>query len=161
MWLEIIFIILLVSLDQIVKYFTVLFLQGNPPLVIIENVFQLTYVENRGAAFGMLQNQRAFFLIFTAIILAIILIIYFRIPKNKRYFPLRLEILILISGSLGNYIDRFRLSYVIDTFHFSLINFPVFNVADMYVVISTFILAYLLLFYYKESELDFLRRHQG
>jgi signal peptidase II len=157
MWIEIVAIVLLIGLDQLVKYFTVLNLQGNSPYVIIEGVFQLTYVENRGAAFGMLQNQRAFFLIFTLIVIGLILAYYIKVPKTKRYNPLRITVIVFFAGAIGNWIDRFRLSYVVDTFHFSLIDFPVFNVADSYVVVSTFVFAYLMLFYYKEQEFDFIK----
>lgn len=157
MWIEIVAICLLIGIDQLVKYFTVLNLQGNSPYVIIDGVFQFTYVENRGAAFGMLQNQRIFFLIFTLIVIGMILVYYIKVPKTKRFLPLRITVIIFFAGAMGNWIDRFRLSYVVDTFHFSLIDFPVFNVADSYVVVATFVFAYLMLFYYKEHEFDFIK----
>lgn len=156
MLLEIIFVTVLLVLDQIVKYLTVTFLKGQPSIIVIDKVFQLTYVENRGAAFGMLQNQRLFFLIFTAIILILIFILYRKIPRTKHYSFLRFTTLLYIAGAIGNYIDRVRLSYVIDTFYFSLIDFPVFNMADSYVVVSAFLFGYLLLFYYKDQDLTFI-----
>src|SRR5690554_2512225 len=115
MWLEIIAIIVLIGIDQFVKYLTVLYLQGNPPYIVIDNVFSLTYVENRGAAFGLLQNQRIFFLIFTILILSIVFYYYLKIPRTKRYFFLRTILVIFFAGAIGNWIDRLRLSYVIDT----------------------------------------------
>ncbi|PKM50272.1 MAG: signal peptidase II [Firmicutes bacterium HGW-Firmicutes-7] len=157
MWIEIVAIGLLIGLDQLVKYLTVIHLQGNSPYVIIDGVFQLTYVENSGAAFGMLQNQRTFFLIFTLIVIGLVLVYYLKIPKTKRFTILRITVILFFAGALGNWIDRLRLSYVIDTFYFNLINFPVFNVADSYVVVSTFVFAYLILFYYKENEFDFIK----
>ena len=61
-----------------------------------------------------------------------------------------------MAGAFGNLIDRIRLDYVIDFFYFELINFPIFNVADMYVSFATVILVILLLFVYKESDLNFI-----
>lgn len=158
MWIEIVVIAILIGIDQVVKYLTVIHLQGNAPYVLIDGVFQLTYVENRGAAFGMLQNQRIFFLIFTFIVIALIYFYFLKIPATKRFLPLRLTTMVFFSGAIGNWIDRLRLSYVVDTFHFSLIDFPVFNVADMYVVIASSVFVLLMFFYYKEHELEFIKR---
>lgn len=152
--IEIIAIILLISADQIVKFLTVIFLKGQKPFVILEGIFQLTYVENRGAAFGMLQNQRLFFLIFTTAVILWILFYFLKIPQTKNYYPLRITIIVFLSGAIGNLIDRIRLTYVIDTFYFSLIDFPVFNVADIYVVVSSFVFVYLIMFYYNEEKLN-------
>lgn len=150
-------ILLLIGIDQFAKYLTVIYLQGNPPLVLIDGVFQLTYVENRGAAFGMLQNQRVFFLLFTLVVISIIFYYYLKIPNTNRYFPLRLTTQVFFAGAIGNWIDRLRLSYVIDTFHFSLIDFPVFNVADMYVVVASILFIGLMFFYYKDHEFGFIK----
>ncbi len=152
--IEIITIILLIASDQLVKFLTVSFLKGQKPLVIVKGVFQFTYVENRGAAFGMLQNQRVFFLIFTLAVIIWIIINLIKIPQTKMYYPLRITIIVFLSGAIGNLIDRIRLSYVIDTFYFSLIDFPVFNVADIYVVLGSLVFVYLIMFYYSEENLS-------
>lgn len=153
----IITIILLIGIDQFVKYLTVIHLKGQEPFVLLDGVFQLTYVENRGAAFGMLQNQRTFFLIFTLFVIGLIYFYYTKIPITKRYFLLRLTTQVFFAGAIGNWIDRLRLTYVVDMFHFSLIDFPVFNVADIYVVISSIAFILLMFFYYEENEFDFIR----
>lgn len=158
--IEIIVIALLIGIDQFVKYLTVTHLKDQASHVLIEGVFQLTYVENRGAAFGMLQNQRVFFLIFTLLVTAGICYFLYKMPRNKHYLMMRLVVVIFIAGALGNWIDRMRLSYVIDTFYFSLIDFPVFNVADMYVVISTFLFAFLILFVYKDHDFEFIKKNR-
>lgn len=157
MIIELIVIGLLIGIDQLVKYWTVITLKGNDSIIVLDKVFELTYVENRGAAFGMMQNQRPFFLIFTLVVVVIVYYYSLKIPRSKRYSPLRITILLFLAGALGNWIDRFRLSYVVDTFYFTLIDFPVFNVADSYVVISTFLFAILLMFYYKDHEFDFMK----
>ena len=72
------------------------------------------------------------------------------------YSKLHISLILIAAGAIGNLIDRVRLGYVVDFFYFSLINFPVFNVADIYVTVSSFYLVILLLFVYKESDLEFL-----
>ena len=85
-----------------------------------------------------------------------------RIPYTKKYMPLRICSILLIAGAVGNLIDRVRLNYVIDFFYFKLIDFPIFNVADCYVVVACIIFAFLILFYYKEdSDFDFLRKQKN
>lgn len=157
MIIDLIIIGVLIGIDQLVKHWTVLTLQGNAPIIIWNKVFELTYVENRGAAFGMLQNQRIFFLIFTILIVGAIYYFYLKIPRTKHFLLLRIAGLVFFAGSLGNWIDRLRLSYVVDMFYFSLIDFAVFNVADSYVVVSTILFAILMLFYYKDNEFDFMK----
>ena len=155
--IDLLIIGLLIIGDQLVKFLTYLNLQDRV-VVIWDGVFQLTYVENRGAAFGLMQNQRIFFLIFTVIVVGIIYAIFRKIPHTKRFLPLRIAGILFFAGAIGNWIDRLRLKYVIDTFYFNLIDFPVFNVADSYVTISTILFAILMIFYYKDHEFDFLKR---
>lgn len=148
--------LLFVGLDQLTKYLAKTFLMNKPPVVLWKGVFELCYVENRGAAFSMLQNQRMLFLVLTPVVLLLLCFYYYRIPKGKRYLPLKGIAVLLFAGAAGNYIDRVFLHYVVDFFYFSLIDFPVFNVADCYVSVAAILLFLFLLFYYKEDELDFL-----
>lgn len=147
---------ILVFIDQITKYFADLYLKDNLPIQIIEGVFELNYLENRGAAFGMLQNQKFFFVFIAIIILAVIVYVLFKTPNQKKYVKLHIALVCVAGGAIGNMIDRLRLDYVIDFLYFSLINFPIFNVADIYVTLSAIYLVILLLFVYKESDLEFL-----
>ena len=142
-----------VVIDQYTKYLAVTHLQ-DAPIPIIEDIFELHYLENRGAAFGMLQNKQWFFLIITVVLLFFITKFYIGLPRSKRVLPLRITMIFITSGAIGNMIDRIRLNYVIDFLYFKLIDFPIFNVADIYVTVSTFFIAFLILFYYKESEFD-------
>lgn len=144
-----------VALDQFTKYLASTYLKG-APITIIEGVFELHYLENRGAAFGMMQNQQLFFLITASIALAIITIVFIRLPKEKKYFPLRICLTCIATGALGNMIDRVRLQYVIDFFYAKFINFPIFNVADIFATVSTLVLAILFMFYYKDSDIDII-----
>lgn len=148
-------VILGVALDQYTKYLAITHLQGNP-ISIIEGVFELRYLENRGAAFGLLQNQQTFFLIITMITLCFVAYLYVRMPKTKHYLWLRVCLLSITAGAIGNMIDRVRLRYVVDFLYFELIDFPIFNVADIFATVATFGLIVLLLFYYKEEDVDML-----
>lgn len=146
-------VILGVALDQYTKYLAVNHLQNNP-ISIIEGVFELRYLENRGAAFGMLQNKQTFFLIITIITLSLIGYLYYRLPKTKHFLWLRICLLSITAGAIGNMIDRVRLKYVVDFLYFELIDFPIFNVADIFASVATCGLIVLLLFYYKEEDVD-------
>ena len=148
-------VILGVALDQYTKYLAITHLQGNP-ITIIEGVFELRYLENRGAAFGLLQNQQTFFVIITMITLCFVAYLYVRMPKTKHYLWLRVCLLSITAGAIGNMIDRVRLRYVVDFLYFELIDFPIFNVADIFATVATFGLIVLLLFYYKEEDVDML-----
>ena len=73
---------------------------------------------------------------------------------ERRYLVLRILAVLIVAGAIGNFIDRLRLGYVVDFFYFCLIDFPIFNVADIYVTVSTFVLLFVMFFYYKEEDLD-------
>ena len=134
-------IVLMVLVDQAVKYWalTELSVQGSIPLV--DGVFHLTYVENRGAAFGILQDQRWLFLLMTPVILAVLAYLLHKQYSRTRIG--RLSLYLIAAGAVGNLIDRAWHGFVVDLFDFRLIHFPVFNVADIYVVVGV-----LLFFYY-------------
>ena len=128
------------------------------PISLIQGVFELRYLENRGAAFGLLQNQRTFFIILTIIFLAAMVYVYMRIPSDKKYLPLRLLVIIVSAGAFGNFYDRLTLTYVRDFLYFSLIDFPIFNVADIYVTCSAVAFFILVVFVYKEDDLAFMEK---
>lgn len=159
--MAVILVIAAVLLDQYTKYLAVMHLKDGFPFVLIDDVFELTYLENRGAAFGLLQNRQIFFVCVAVLIFAFILYCYVRIPKTGRYLPLRLCGIFIVAGAAGNLIDRIHLGYVVDFFYFRLIDFPVFNVADIYVTVSFAVLLLLIFFWYKEEELEFLGRKKG
>ena len=146
-------VILGVALDQYTKYLATVHIKEEP-ITLIDGVFQLQYLENRGAAFGMLQNQQVFFLIIAIVTLIIVAFLYVCMPQTKRFLPLRICLLSIVAGAIGNMIDRMRLGYVIDFFYFELIDFPIFNVADIFATVATFVLIFLFLFYYKDDEFD-------
>ena len=100
-----------IGLDQFTKHLAVVHLKGQKPFVIIKGVFEFYYSENRGAAFGMLQGRQGFFfLIAAAVILAVLWAVY-RMPAGKRYLPLMCSLFLLVSGAVGNMIDRLTQKY--------------------------------------------------
>lgn len=149
-------IIALVLLDQYTKNLAVVHLKDKPAFPVIRGVLELNYLENKGAAFGMLQNQKAFFIFVALVILGVIGYVLYKIPDEKKYRMLHVLLSLIAAGAIGNMIDRIRLDYVVDFIYFVLINFPIFNVADIYVSVSTVILVILLLFVYTEKDLNFI-----
>lgn len=138
--------------DQFSKYLAETFLKDSDPFILIDGVFQLRYLENRGAAFGMMQNMQYVFVAGALIIVISFAVLYRKIPHQKKYIPLRICGVLLCAGAVGNMLDRLRLNYVIDFFYFNLIDFPIFNVADCYVVCACIVFVLLMLFYYKEED---------
>lgn len=146
----------LLFLDQFTKYLAATHLKNGNSIVLIKDVFQLHYLENRGAAFGMFQGGKVIFIMITLILVVAMAYVYWHCPMEKRYVWIRVIITFLMAGAFGNLIDRIRLDYVIDFFYFELINFPIFNVADIYVSCCMIALVILFIFYYKEEDLEVL-----
>ena len=164
--LGIIVTILLIFLDQLTKYLAAIHLKDGNSISIIKDVFRLQYLENQGAAFGMFQGGKIVFVVITILLVAVMSYIYWHCPMDKRYVWIRVIIMFLMAGAFGNLIDRIRLDYVIDFFYFELINFPIFNVADIYVSCSVAALLILFIFYYKEEDVEVLlpsrkKKHAG
>lgn len=140
--MNIILIILLVGFDQITKYFALKDLSKIGSINVIPNIFNLTYVENRGAAFGILQNQKWFFITIALAVAAFIL--YYLYSNKKQSIYSKISLILIFSGAIGNLIDRIRLGFVVDFFDF--IVWPVFNIADICVVVGGIVLSYSVLF---------------
>ena len=141
----VIWCVIAIFIDQITKWLVVHNLKGKDSITIIPNVFEL-------------QNKQIIFLIGASIVLIAIGYLYGKIPHMSRYFWLRFCAVLVCAGAIGNMIDRIRLNYVIDFFYFSLIDFPIFNVADCYVVVACVIFAILVLFYYKDEDFAWVSR---
>lgn len=140
--------IIVIIADQISKYFVIDKLKGAASHVIIPGFLKFTYVENYGAAFGILKNKKIFFIIATLII-----IIFISMFLVKYYYKIsifmKIGLGLLLGGAIGNFIDRLRFGYVVDFINVRLFNsydFPVFNIADISIVIGTIIILFLTLF---------------
>lgn len=154
--------VILVILDQWSKYMVLNHIRPVGSIPVIENVLSLTYHENRGAVWGIMQGQIPLLIVTTFIIFIAVLYVYSRIPQTKKYTWLRLTSILVISGAVGNFIDRAFRHYVVDFIYFELIDFPIFNVADMYVVIGAALLILTVIFVYKdEHDFDFILRKKG
>lgn len=158
--LDLLLLTLLVALDQYTKYIAVQRLKNQPAFNIINGVLEFNYLENRGAAFGMLQNQKIFFVFVEVIFLCVIAYVLIKAPQEKKYLKLHILLVMIAGGAIGNLSDRLRLDYVVDFIYIVLINFPIFNVADMYVTFSTALLVIQVLFVYKENDFNFLSFNQ-
>lgn len=178
MGLSVLTIIMLVILDQLTKFQAVVKLRNGSPFVIIDGVFELRYLENQSAAFGFdivsffqkifkikyfTENPEAFltakmviFAIVTIAVVILLMIFYSRIPQTKRFLGINLILIFFVAGAIGNLIDRIVNNYVVDFFYFKLINFPIFNVADIYVTTAAFAFIILGIFYYKEEDFEMI-----
>lgn len=153
-------IAVLTGFDQFVKYLTVLKLERGKSYVLINKVFQLTHVRNYGAAWSSFTGKRFFLLAVTLVVLVVLCMLYIRMSKLDMFKDIRVLLVFLISGALGNIIDRVVNGYVVDMFDFCLINFPVFNVADIYVTCSVILLFFIVIFKYKDGDFDILKKSQ-
>ena len=141
--------IILVFLDQCTKYLAETFLKPKGYVTVIPGVLELRYLENRGAAFGMLQNRQWIFVVFAICCVILCCWYVFRLAAEDRHLASAVCLSVLAAGASGNLIDRVARGSVIDFIYVSLIHFPVFNVADISVSVSTIVLVFLVLFYYK------------
>lgn len=139
-FLGVLAVLALVGIDQLTKYWAQIALQGQMDIQLWPGVFHLSYVENRGAAFGMLQGRQMLFVVITLIVLGGVLYYWRQIPQGRMGIWMKVALILIISGAIGNVIDRVWLNYVRDMFYFVLIDFPVFNVADICVVVGVFML---------------------
>lgn len=153
-------IVLLCALDQFTKYLVVSNMKLGEAIPLINGVFQLRYIRNDGAAWSILEGQQIFFVVMTVFVLFFLGKIFVTLPEDTKFTPIRIIVVFLTSGAIGNLIDRiwsgevlFKGS-VVDFFDFCLINFPVFNVADIYVSVSMVVLVVLMLFKYSEKDFD-------
>lgn len=134
----------LVIIDQIIKYFVSVYLQPVGSVSVIDNLFSLTYVENKGVAFGMFSDMRWVFVALTSVLLAITIFYMFKKrPKGKFFYVCAA---LIIGGGIGNLIDRIFYGYVIDYLSLSFFP-PVCNFADYCITAGTIMLVIYLLFF--------------
>ena len=145
-WILIAIIFGSVALDQLTKYLAVAYLQPEGmagSFHLWEDVLHLTYVKNPGAAWGMLKDHRWVFMTFSTVAIVGLGIYLFGFSKDRKWA--KISIAMIIGGGIGNMIDRIWLGYVVDFIDFTLINFPVFNVADSFVTVGAgMLMAYLI-----------------
>ena len=136
--MEFVLAILILAVDQGTKIWAEKVLQSTP-LVLIPGALELTYLENRGAVWGLMQGWRVVFLIATCLFLGALVWFYYKKRRDMSVLT-RVILALLLSGAVGNLIDRAFLGYVRDMIYVSLINFPVFNVADSAITVAACLL---------------------
>ncbi len=140
----------MVLVDQVVKYWAVAWLAPMGSIPLIPGILQLTYVENRGAAFSILQNQIWLLVVVTVAILCAIIYVFYK--KMIQTTLGRISLVIIAAGAVGNMIDRIVRHYVVDMIEVVFISFPVFNIADIYVTVGVALFCIYFIFQHKEPE---------
>ena len=148
--------VILVIADQLTKHLAVVRLKNQAAYNLINGILEFNYLENRGAAFGVLQNQKYFFVFVALIFIGVIVFVLIKVPTQKKYYSLNILLVMIAAGAVGNMIDRVRYDYVVDFIYLVCIQFPIFNVADIYVTTATVILVFQILFVYKTNDFNFL-----
>lgn len=145
-------ILLMIAADQAVKYWAFTSLQPQNTIPIIENVFHLTYIENRGAAFSLFARFDSRW-IFVALAVVITIAIFSVMRKDLIQTKLGCWSLVMVAaGALGNAIDRVIRGFVVDMFDFRLIHFPVFNVADIFICVGGVLFILYFMFQHKDKD---------
>ena len=139
----------LIFFDQLTKYLARRDL-ADEPFTIIDKVFQLKLLSNKGAAWGILQGRVSILSFISIALVAVLVYFFIRIPEDKKFHALRILFIFVCAGAIGNLIDRFWMGGVTDFLYIELIDFPIFNVADIYITFSMVLVAVLLIFYYKD-----------
>lgn len=143
-----------IFLDQVTKLLVINYLKGHRPLIIVEDLLSFVYVENRGAAFGILQNKLWFFVLVTVISVAVLLYSLVFYYKGMPVW-LIISLSLILGGVIGNFIDRIRLGFVVDFISVRILNrfdFAVFNLADSFIVIGAIMLMLYILFIENKGE---------
>lgn len=170
--------VILILLDQFTKYLAVLFLKDKPAIPIIKDIFELKYLENTSAAFGMdpisllhnifqfeaftanpelyLNVRMGFFYVLTIAMIGVFVWVFLKIPNKKRFVFIDWILIFISAGAIGNLIDRMTQQYVVDFLYFKLIDFPIFNVADIYVTCAGIVFFILGIFYYKDEDIEII-----
>ena len=160
--ISILIILVCVGIDQLTKLLAINNLRDlADEIPIINKVFGLYYVENKGISFSMLSSKMALIIIVTSIIMLILIYVMIRTPKTKYFMPFSIVLSVIVGGAAGNMIDRIFRGFVIDFIMLDFINFPIFNVADIFVCVGLFILVIFIIFKYKDKDFDFIIPKKG
>lgn len=143
--------VILVFIDQFTKSLAFIHLKDKPAYPLINDVLELTYTTNDGAAFGILSGNHIIFLIITIFVLIYIVVIINKVDFIKHNVPYIICLILIFAGAFGNLIDRIRNKFVIDFIYFKPINFPVFNFADIYITTGALLFILCMFTIYKDD----------
>ncbi|SHE61623.1 signal peptidase II Aspartic peptidase. MEROPS family A08 [Seinonella peptonophila] len=137
------FALLVIALDQWSKWLVIQYMNIREQIPVIDGLFYITSHRNQGAAFGILQNQRWFFIVVTTCVILFVIVYLWRIRKKQPMMSFAFSL--VLGGAIGNLLDRIRMGEVVDFFHFQYesYQFPIFNVADSCIVVGVILLAIL------------------
>lgn len=142
---------ILILLDQGTKMLALESLKPIGSMAAVPGLLDFTFVENRGVAFGMFSGQRWLILALTGAIIGVLVYYYKKLPAGKEYRWVRCALVMIVSGAVGNIIDRIFRGYVVDFLEFAFVDWYVFNVADIFVVLGVIWLMLLMLFVIKDE----------
>ena len=172
--LPILSVIAIIVIDQWTKLLTLKYVKDTQGFYIINKVLRIFFVRNEGMAWGMLQNKQIIFIIITPIVIAALIYVFYKMPFGKKYIIMRICLIFLTGGAIGNLIDRVDAvdrvellngvfttgnifhGYVVDMIYAEIINFPVFNIADSFITVGFALLMISIIFIYKEKDFEFI-----
>ena len=149
--ISLVIVIALLGIDQLIKYYVDLYLKCNEPLVVMKNILQFNYLENDGAMMGFMSGKTGIMTVLAVICVIVMLVVIFSgmIKDRIDYWC----VLFMISGGLGNIIDRVFRGYVIDYIEVLFVDFYIFNFADCLITVASFaLIIYQLYLIYKDSK---------
>ena len=151
-------VLVLIGLDQLTKWLcnTNETLLSGDKIIVIKNIISFRLAYNKGAAWSILEGQKFLLVTISLLASAVITFMIVKLVDLKNNLLLSIALILIDAGSIGNLIDRVLYGYVIDFLYFSLIDFPVFNVADIYITVSAILLMILGVFYYKEEDYELI-----
>ena len=154
---DVLILLLCIAADRVSKYFIVTKLKDHPAVSAIGGIVEFRYTENPGAAFSLLANQTSFFVLICIVILVTGGYFLIKSPGRSKYVFSHIMIMMILGGAVGNIIDRLLYGAVIDFIYINAFDFPIFNIADIFLTLGTLGLVLSFVFYYKEDDLNFLR----
>ena len=153
-------LVLLNILDRLAKYASYYYCE-NENFILIKDYLEITYTPNSGGAFGILYNQRFFFIFIAALFICLIVFFLFALPDDGKFNALHIWLSFILSGTIGNMADRIIYGNVIDMIYISKIDFPIFNLSDIFISLGTIFTSIVVLFILKEKDFEFLNFKQN
>ncbi len=143
----IIFLLSTVAIDQFSKLYMIDLFKNQLSIPFIKGVLNLTFAKNTGAAFSIFRNNQMFLIVLSAALIVAMMFLFFKGYKEGKPPILLCSLLLVSGGAIGNLIDRIRLGYVVDFFETAFINFPIFNVGDIFICVGMGIILVLVVFF--------------